>query len=73
MPARPAKLGTAGKWREDTIGNFRPTGSQASADVGIAHTHPEYQCDDEYNQGVLHSSLAIFFPQEFFHWIHAAH
>lgn len=67
-----AKLGTAGKWREDTIGNFGPIGSKASADVGSAHTDPEYQCDREHNQGVLHSSLAMLFPQEFLHWTRAA-
>jgi hypothetical protein len=69
---KPAKLGTAGKWRENTIRNFRPIVSQAIADFGIAYPHPKYQCDDEHDQGVLHSSLAILFSQEFFHWMHTA-
>ena len=67
---KPTKLGTAGKWRENTIGNFRPIVSQATADFGIAYPHPKYQCDDEYDQGVLHRSLAILFSQEFFHRVH---
>ncbi len=46
-------------------------GSELWLLVGIAHTHPEYQRDDEHNQGVLHNSLAIFFQQEFIHWMDA--